>query len=96
LDRLAHCSPGPRLRWLAEQRIELEAIARAPLAMNGVAAAAFADLALSPETSEMLYLLLRLPGAAAHALEQRRNGHKAFPFFGLDLQDDPALQGASA
>jgi citrate synthase len=29
----------------------------------------------------MLYLLLRLPGAAAHALEQKQLGFKRFPFF---------------
>lgn len=29
----------------------------------------------------MLYLLLRLPGAAVHALEQKRYGFKRFPFF---------------
>jgi citrate synthase len=31
--------------------------------------------------------LLRLPGAAAHALEQRASGHKQFPFYALELED---------
>ncbi len=49
--------------------------------MSGVAAAAFRDLGLNAEQGEMLYLLLRLPGAAAHALEQKQVGFKRFPFF---------------
>jgi citrate synthase len=88
---LSECSPGWRLRWLSVQREALEQAARHPLSMSGVAAAAFADLDLAPEQGEMLYLLLRLPGAAAHALEQREQGWRRFPFFGqgLVLRDDP-------
>jgi citrate synthase len=37
----------------------------------------------------MLYLMLRLPGAAAHALEQSAYGHKRFPFYKMELQDGP-------
>lgn len=85
LAALAACSPGPRLAWLAEQRLSLEALAGHPLALSGVAAAAFADLDLDPEQGEMLYLLLRLPGAAAHALEQKQVSHRDFPFFALEL-----------
>jgi citrate synthase len=40
----------------------------------------------------MLFLLLRLPGAAAHALEQRAAGHKQFPFYELELD---ATSGAA-
>ena len=40
---------------------------------------------------EMLFLLLRLPGAAAHALEQQGLGHKRFPFYELEL--DPSGGG---
>ena len=94
LENLARMSPGPYLRWLCSHRAELEAAAGMPLALSGVAAAAFADLGLTPEEGEMLHLLLRLPGAAAHALEQRTKGHKAFPFFALDLQNDPAKETA--
>ncbi|NIX36083.1 MAG: citryl-CoA lyase, partial [Nitrospinaceae bacterium] len=56
--------------------------------------AAFTDLAFEPEQAEMLFLLLRLPGAAAHALEQRHVGHKRYPFFkdGLKLQNHPQAQ----
>ena len=49
--------------------------------MSGVAAATCRDLGLNAEQGEMLYLLLRLPGAAVHALEQARLGFKRFPFF---------------
>jgi citrate synthase len=37
----------------------------------------------------MLFLLLRLPGAAVHALEQKDYGHKKFPFFRIELENDP-------
>jgi citrate synthase len=65
-----------------------------PLAMSGVAAAAFFDLGMDEHQSEMLYLLLRLPGAAAHALEQRHLGWKKFPFYAsaIELVDDPGLR----
>jgi len=86
LAGLAFVSPGPRLPWLEQQRAELEAATGLPLALSGVAAAAFADLGFSPEQGEMLHLLLRLPGAAAHALEQRGYGHKKFPFFAVELE----------
>lgn len=85
---LAACSPGHRLPWLLIHRPQLEEIAGHPLALSGIAAAAFADLDLTPEQGEMLYLLLRLPGAAAHALEQKHQNHKDFPFFTLNLQND--------
>ncbi|MDP3441125.1 MAG: hypothetical protein Q8R95_16115, partial [Azonexus sp.] len=77
------------LGWLANNRLELEKLAGLPLNQAGVAAAAFSDLGFSPKEGEMLYLLLRLPGAAAHALEQEANGFKNFPFCAVDLTDDP-------
>lgn len=83
----ARLSPGPCLPWLAEQLPALEAAAGSPLALSGVVAAAFADLELTPEQGEMLHLLLRLPGAAAHALEQRQLGYKQFPFGSVTLED---------
>ena len=91
LDCLRALSDGPHLPWLCSHRLEIEAASgHRPLAITGVAAAALTDLGFSPDQGEMLYLLLRLPGAAAHALEQRRRGHKSFPFFEVDLLDDPA------
>ena len=91
LALLARLSPGRALPWLAAERAALESAAGCPLALSGVAAAALADLGLSPASGEMLYLLLRLPGAAAHALEQEELGWRHFPFFraGLVLVDDP-------
>lgn len=91
LQVLASLSGGSCLPWLALSRAELETAAGRGLAMTGVAAAAFVDLGFTPDQGEMLHLLLRLPGAAAHALEQRELGHKSFPFFALDLQDDPGV-----
>lgn len=90
LAHFASLSPGQHLRWLATHRQALEAAAGLPLALTCVAAAALADLQFTPDQGELLYLLLRLPGAAAHALEQRDKGHKNFPLFELDLEDDPA------
>ncbi|RQP24821.1 citrate synthase family protein [Piscinibacter terrae] len=94
LSCLARLSPGPCLRWLEEHRAALEDMATMPLAMTGVAAAAFVDLGMTHAQAEMLHLLMRLPGAAAHALEQREKGHRSFPFFELDLLNDPAREAA--
>lgn len=89
LAHAARCGVGPHLPWLAQHRETLEAAAGGGLSLAGVAAAAFVDLECTPDQGEMLYLLLRLPGAASHALEQREFGHRDFPFFQLDLADDP-------
>ena len=86
LARLADYGAGPCLPWLMRNLAELEAAAGRPLALSGVAAAAFADLGCTPEQGEMLHLLLRLPGAAAHALEQRPLGYKQFPFGTVELE----------
>lgn len=84
LDKLAGMGPFPHLAWLAANRARLEAGLGLPLAMVGVAAAALVDLGFSAQQGEMLYLMLRLPGAAAHALEQSENGFKRFPFYPVE------------
>lgn len=86
---LAALGSGPRLTWLVDSRSTLESIAGHPLAFAGLAAAALSDLGFSAEQGEMLYLLLRLPGAAVHALEQREFGHRSFPFYDIELENDP-------
>jgi citrate synthase len=91
LGRLAALNADSRCAWLQTHLSTLEAAAGHPLSLLGVAAAAFADLGLLPDQGEMLFLLLRLPGAAAHALEQRAAGHKKFPFYELEL--DAAAPG---
>lgn len=83
-------SPGPHLSWLASNADALERAAGRPIGLAGVAAAAYHDLGFSPEEGEMLHLLLRLPGAAAHALEQKGYGFRKFPFFSIDVENDPA------
>lgn len=77
--------------WLAKHRPELEEAAKGPITMVGVASAAFVDLGFSAQQAEMLFLLLRLPGAAAHSLEQTEYGWSKYPFFGqgLSLTNDP-------
>lgn len=89
LAHLASLAGGPSLPWLHGAREALEGVAGLPLAMPAVAAAALADLGFDADQGEMLALLLRLPGAAAHALEQRGLGYKKFPFFDIQLEDDP-------
>ncbi|OHC71506.1 MAG: citryl-CoA lyase [Rhodocyclales bacterium RIFCSPLOWO2_02_FULL_63_24] len=90
LGTLAGIANTPRLNWLTQHRQEMEAAIGFPLDISGVAAAALADLEFTPAEGEMLYLLLRLPGAAAHALEQEKLGYKRFPFYPVELEDDPA------
>ena len=89
LEALAALLPDSPASWLLAHREELEAQAGLPLAMTGVAAAALTALGFTPPQGEMLALLLRLPGAAAHALEQADIGFRHFPFFELDLVNDP-------
>lgn len=89
LAYLAGAGCGASLAWLQAKRLSLESAAGLPLAMPGVAAAALLDLGFTPAQGEMLHLLLRLPGAAVHALEQKDYGHKKFPFFRVELEDDP-------
>lgn len=98
LTHLAQISEGPAVKWLATHRTTLEAAADAPLAMSGIAAAAFSDLEFNDDQSEMLYLILRLPGAAAHTLEQKGYGWKHYPFWmnGLELLNDPGPFRGSA
>ena len=91
LTKLVWHIPAGRLAWLAQQQAVLEKAAGLPLAMTGIVAAALADLGFSAIEGEMLTLLLRLPGAAAHALEQGRQGFRQFPFFALDIENDPGL-----
>jgi len=90
LHTLAGIGATRKLGWLAKHRQELENIVGLPLEVSGVAAAALSDLGFSPAEGEMLYLLLRLPGAAVHALEQERTGFKKFPFYPVELEDDPS------
>ena len=94
---LSERSPGKHLPWLQEQRDALERVAELPLAMSGVAAASFMDLNLAPQAAEMMHLLLRLPGAAVHALEQREYGWRRFPFFAnaIHLTNDPGPAAAA-
>ena len=96
LDLLAeYSSTSSSLYWLKENRGELEKLIGYPLALSCVASAAFHDLAMDEHQASMLYLILRLPGAAAHALEQRNVNWKQFPFFAnnIELTDDPGFKG---
>ncbi len=91
LSLLADISPGKTLPWLRDHREKLEQHTALPLALCAVAAAAFVDLGCSGNQAIMLYLMLRLPGAAVHSLEQERAGWKHFPAYSpaIQLRDDP-------
>ncbi|MEJ2419586.1 MAG: hypothetical protein P8Y45_22200 [Exilibacterium sp.] len=91
LEHLSQIQENKNLNWLKEHRLQLESIAGCPLDVSGVAGAALADLSFDPQQGELLYLLLRLPGAAAHALEQHWLGCSSFPFYrqGLNITNDP-------
>lgn len=90
LETLAKIGASPRLSWLVTNRLALENKIGLPLETSGVAAATLSDLGFAPAEGEMLFLLLRLPGAAAHALEQEGVGYRKFPFGAVDLENDPA------
>lgn len=91
LAHLSAINSGPALPWLRDNRFRLEAMTDNPLAMTGIVAAAFHDLGFTPAQGEMLHLILRLPGAAVHALEQTEFGFRRFPFYhqAVHLEDDP-------
>lgn len=95
LNYLADLSPNGATAWLRENRVELEQQLNYPLSITGVIASAIFDLGFCAKKAEMLFLILRLPGAAIHALEQEKLGWKKFPFFGQNttLTDDPGPMG---
>jgi citrate synthase len=92
LKKLASISiSNSNLSWLLENQSDLEAFVKLPFSFTGVIATAFTDLSLTKDQGEMLFLLLRLPGAGVHALEQKKLGWKKYPFF-MDtvcLKNDP-------
>jgi len=92
LKALSIISPGKHLSWLNYNRCILESASQLPISMTMIAAATFLDLGFHEEQGEMLFLLLRLPGAAAHALEQREIGWKNYPFHkqGVVVTNDPS------
>ena len=88
-------SSGSALVWLNANREKLELDVTYPLSISGIAAAAFFDLGLDEKSASFLYLILRLPGAAVHAIEQEAMGWKKFPFFAenIILKNDPGFKG---
>lgn len=91
LSYLAGIAPSDgALFWLEAHRVELESTVGYPLAISGVASAAFVDLGFNADQASMLYLILRLPGAAVHALEQWDMGWKKFPYYGPAVELEPS------
>lgn len=91
LAHLCEHREAAHVQWLHAQRAHLQDAAGMPLAFTAIAAAVFLDLDLDAQQGEMLYLLLRLPGAATLAVEQHQRGWKDYPFHKnkLILTDDP-------
>ncbi len=91
LDCLASVPTAANVKWLQRNVSNLETAVDMPLSMIAVVAAACIDLSLDYNQGEMLYLMLRLPGAAVHALEQKKMGWRKYPFFGdaVELLDYP-------
>ncbi|MGX5201631.1 citryl-CoA lyase [Aliikangiella sp. IMCC44632] len=91
LNFFSELSINGSLLWLKNNRAMLESKVGYPLSLNGVVSCVFYELGFTHKQAEMLFLILRLPGAAAHALEQEELGWRKFPFFGRDtiLTDDP-------
>lgn len=91
LAYMVRVGKSEKLEWLQVNRKRLEQFAKYPLAMSGIAATILHELQLTADQAEMLYLLLRLPGAAVHSLEQESLGWRQYPFFGdgLKLTNDP-------
>ena len=97
LDTLITIKDDSYLSWLQKNRKELEKLTDSPLNMSGVISTALMDLEFTAEQAEMLYLIMRLPGAAVHALEQKQLGWKKYPFFGsaLKISNDPLKEAVN-
>ena len=96
LKTLQACAPdNGAVSWLSDNRECLEKELGYPLALSGISAAVFFDLGFNADMAAYLYLILRLPGAAMHAIEQQGFGWKKFPFFAenIVLKDDPGFMG---
>lgn len=88
LAKLIACSsaePTRPLAWLADNMLSISQVLRAGCTLTMLAATAFTELSFSPEEGEMLFMLLRLPGAAAHSIEQSHLRFSEFPFPALTL-----------
>jgi len=91
LTMLLNILGGESLTWLHQNQKQLEEFAGCTLALTSIVAAAFNDLDFNEDQGEMLYLMMRLPGAAAHSIEQKKLGWRKFPFYldKLKVMDDP-------
>ena len=91
----ANSETNSALFWLSNHREKLESVVGYPLSISAIAAAVFYDLGFDENSASFLYLILRLPGAAAHAIEQQGMGWKKFPFFAenIVLKNDPGFKG---
>lgn len=94
LENLSMSSIAESVIWLRDNRRILENHFKCSISLTSVIAAAFNDLNFNNEQGEMLYLFLRLPGAAVHSLEQKKHGWRKYPFFkdNLKILNDPKAE----
>ncbi|MDH5729007.1 MAG: citryl-CoA lyase [Gammaproteobacteria bacterium] len=87
LTHVASDTNMPFCAWLVTHYAAFENITKCAMAKSFICAAIFKDLGFNSEQAEALYLLLSMPGAVVHALEQKVSGWRHYPFFanGLDL-----------
>lgn len=92
-QRMVETQSLPMTAWCFDHRQRLETMAGMPMAMTTLVGAVLHDLGFHPQQGEMLYLVLRMPGIAALALEQHWTGFQHYPFHkeGLHLQNDPGF-----
>ncbi len=81
LEQLSNKHNLATINWLIQHQAQLEQHVGYALSLVGVFGTLFHALDFDAEEAEMLYLLLRLPGAAVHSLEQKRLGWKTYPFW---------------
>jgi len=74
------------IKFLKENASELEKEIKNGIAMTSVIAAILFDIGFNAKESEFIYLILRLPGAAVHAIEQENFGYKNFPFGNIEYK----------
>lgn len=83
------CPKDSWTAWLSKELNNLEQKSNKGISQMLVFANVLTDLKLTPQQGEMLTLLARLPGAAVHSLEQIKAGYKNFPFYPLNIKNDP-------
>lgn len=91
LKLISHLEEKGMVFWIYKNRENLEKLAGNPVSMVLVISAALFDIGFNSDEAEMLFLILRLPGAAVQVLEMIGKGYRTYPFHhdALHVLDDP-------